>query len=211
MRVSVIGGSSVPAETAAVAEELGERLANRGHTVVCGGLGGVMAAVCRGAANAGGETIGVLPTGRCEDANPHVTTPIATGMGHARNALVVMNGDAAIAVDGSHGTLSRSGWRSHTGGRSPGSTRTTSRAWRRSRRRRGRSTTSRTLSEGNKRNHGRSTGGAGGVPRGSTPRRFTRCRGTCRTRSSRAASRRSRPRTRRGSTSACGTGGRRQS
>lgn len=64
MRVSVIGGSSVPAETAAVAEELGERLANRGHTVVCGGLGGVMAAVCRGAANAGGETIGVLPTGR---------------------------------------------------------------------------------------------------------------------------------------------------
>jgi len=109
MRVSVIGGSSVPAETAAVAEELGERLANRGHTVVCGGLGGVMAAVCRGAANAGGETIGVLPTGRCEDANPHVTTLIATGMGHARNALVVMNGDAAIAVDGSHGTLSEIG------------------------------------------------------------------------------------------------------
>jgi len=119
MRVSVIGGSSVPAETAAVAEELGERLANRGHTVVCGGLGGVMAAVCRGAANAGGETIGVLPTGRCEDANPHVTTPIATGMGHARNALVVMNGDAAIAVDGSHGTLSEigDGARTRAGGR----------------------------------------------------------------------------------------------
>jgi hypothetical protein len=109
MRVSVIGGSSVPPETAAVAEELGERLANRGHTVVCGGLGGVMAAVCRGAANAGGETIGVLPTSRYEDANPHVTAPIATGMGHARNGLVVMNGDAAIAVDGSYGTLSEIG------------------------------------------------------------------------------------------------------
>ncbi|WP_144920186.1 TIGR00725 family protein [Halorubrum salsamenti] len=109
MRVSVIGGSSVSLETAAVAEELGERLANRGHTVVCGGLGGVMAAVCRGAANAGGEAIGILPTDRRADANPHVTVPIATGMGHARNALVVMNGDAAIAVDGSHGTLSEIG------------------------------------------------------------------------------------------------------
>jgi uncharacterized protein (TIGR00725 family) len=109
MRVSVIGGSSVPPETAAVAEELGERLANRGHAVVCGGLGGVMEAVCRGAANAGGETIGILPTDRRADANPHVTVPVATGMGHARNALVVLNGDAAIAVDGSHGTLSEIG------------------------------------------------------------------------------------------------------
>jgi uncharacterized protein (TIGR00725 family) len=68
-----------------------------------------MAAVCRGAANAGGEAIGILPTDRRADANPHVTVPIATGMGHARNALVVMNGDAAIAVDGSHGTLSEIG------------------------------------------------------------------------------------------------------
>ncbi|EMA62943.1 TIGR00725 family protein [Halorubrum lipolyticum] len=109
MRVSVIGGSSVPPETAAVAEALGERLANRGHTVVCGGLGGVMEAVCRGAADAGGETIGILPTDRRADANPHVTVPIATGLGHARNALVVLNGDAAIAVDGSHGTLSEIG------------------------------------------------------------------------------------------------------
>ena len=109
MRVSTIGGSSVPPETAAVAEELGERLANRGHTVVCGGLGGVMEAVCRGAREAGGETIGILPTDRRADANPHVTVPIATGMGHARNALVVTNGDAAVAVDGSHGTLSEIG------------------------------------------------------------------------------------------------------
>ncbi|MFD1571632.1 TIGR00725 family protein [Halorubrum laminariae] len=109
MRVSVIGGSLIGAETAAVAEELGEELADRGHVVVCGGLGGVMEAVCRGARGVGGETIGILPTDRREDANPHVTTPIATGMGHARNALVVMNGDAVIAVDGGPGTLSEIG------------------------------------------------------------------------------------------------------
>jgi uncharacterized protein (TIGR00725 family) len=109
MRVSVIGGSSIDGETAVVAESLGERLAERGHVVVCGGLGGVMEAVCRGAQAADGETIGILPTGDRRDANPHVTTPIATGMGHARNALVVMNGDAAVAVDGGPGTLSEIG------------------------------------------------------------------------------------------------------
>ena len=109
MRVSVIGGSSIGPDTAAVAEELGSVLADRGHTVVCGGLGGVMEAVCRGASDGGGETIGILPTDRRGDANPYVTTPIATGLGHARNALVVMNGDAAVAVDGSHGTLSEIG------------------------------------------------------------------------------------------------------
>ncbi|WP_434522399.1 TIGR00725 family protein [Halorubrum sp. AS12] len=109
MRVSVIGGGSIGPETATVAEDLGERLAERGHVVVCGGLGGVMAAVCRGARAAGGETIGILPTDDREDANPHVTTPISTGMGHARNALVVMNGDAAVAVDGASGTLSEIG------------------------------------------------------------------------------------------------------
>ena len=109
MRVSVIGGSSIGSETARVADALGERLAERGHVVVCGGLGGVMEAVCRGARDAGGETIGILPTDRRADANPHVTTPIATGLGHARNALVVMNGDAAVAVDGANGTLSEIG------------------------------------------------------------------------------------------------------
>ena len=109
MRVSVIGGSSIDEETAGVAAALGERLAERGHVVVCGGLGGVMEAVCRGAREADGETIGVLPTDRRADANPHVTTPIATGMGHARNALVVLNGDAAVAVDGAAGTLSEIG------------------------------------------------------------------------------------------------------
>jgi uncharacterized protein (TIGR00725 family) len=111
MRVSVIGGSSVRPDTAAVAEELGAELADRDHTIVCGGLGGVMEAACRGAhaADAEAETIGILPTDRRSDANRYVTTPIATGLGHARNALVVVNGDAAIAVNGGPGTLSEVG------------------------------------------------------------------------------------------------------
>jgi predicted Rossmann-fold nucleotide-binding protein len=184
MRVSVIGGSSIDDETRAQAREVGRLLGERGHTVVCGGLGGVMEAVCRGArepeqsegssrassaersrsrdgdavsrddedgqqsssnhsadrasGRRGGETasngtappsrgpredgdggaasrepdaktIGILPTGRREDANEWVTTPIATDMGNARNPLVVLNGDAVIAIDGAAGTLSELG------------------------------------------------------------------------------------------------------
>lgn len=110
MRVSVIGGSSVSESTAERAETVGRLLAERGHAVVCGGLGGVMEAVCRGARDAGGETIGILPTDRPGDANDHVTTPIATGLGHARNVMVVMNGDAVVAIDGGAGTLSELGF-----------------------------------------------------------------------------------------------------
>ncbi len=106
MRVSVIGGGSIGDEEYETARRLGEVLAERGHTVVCGGLTGVMEAVCRGASEAGGETIGILPGEDRAAANEYVETPIATGMGNARNVLVVLNGDAAIAVDGSTGTLS---------------------------------------------------------------------------------------------------------
>jgi uncharacterized protein (TIGR00725 family) len=109
MRVSVIGGGRVSGEEAATAERLGRELADRGHEVVCGGLGGVMAAACRGASEAGGSTIGILPTERRADANDYVDTAVATGMGNARNVLVVMNGDAVIAVDGGTGTLSELG------------------------------------------------------------------------------------------------------
>jgi hypothetical protein len=112
MRVSVVGGSTVTDAEYETARDLGAELAERGHTVVCGGLGGVMEAVCRGASEAGGETIGVLPSDRVGDANPYVTTPIATGLGHARNALVVLNGDAVVAVDGGGGTLSELGYAS---------------------------------------------------------------------------------------------------
>ena len=106
MRVSVIGGSTVGTELSEQAREVGRRLAERDHTVVCGGLGGVMAATCRGASAAGGHTIGILPGEDPAAANQWVETAVATGIGNARNALVVMNGDAAIAIDGSTGTLS---------------------------------------------------------------------------------------------------------
>ncbi|MFD1633890.1 TIGR00725 family protein [Haloplanus ruber] len=110
MRVSVIGGSTVDERTAERTRTLGELLGERGHVVVCGGLGGVMEAVCAGATRAGGETVGILPTADPDDANAYVDTAIATGMGHARNAMVVMNGDAVVAVDGGPGTLSELGF-----------------------------------------------------------------------------------------------------
>lgn len=109
MRVSVIGGSTVTGEQYAHAREVGRLLGERGHGLVCGGLSGVMEAACKGASEAGGHSIGILPTERRELANDYVDTAIATGMGNARNVMVVMNGDAVIAVDGSSGTLSELG------------------------------------------------------------------------------------------------------
>lgn len=106
MRVSVIGGSTVDDETYEEARELGRLLAERGHTVVCGGYGGVMEAVCRGAKEENGTTVGVLSGDDPDEANEYVDVPVATNMGHARNALVVLNGEAVIAVDGAYGTLS---------------------------------------------------------------------------------------------------------
>ncbi|MFP4188565.1 MAG: TIGR00725 family protein [Halobacteriales archaeon] len=109
MRVTVIGGSTVDDETYAEARELGRLLAKRGHTVVCGGYGGVMEAVCRGAKAEGGRTVGVLSGDDPDEANEYVDVPVATNMGHARNALVVLNGEAVVAVDGASGTLSEIG------------------------------------------------------------------------------------------------------
>lgn len=107
--ISVIGASSCDDETAALAEAVGRELAKRGATVVCGGLSGVMTAVCRGAREAGGTTIGILPGEDPKEANPWVDIPIATGMGHARNAIVVKTGLAVLAIDGAFGTLSEIG------------------------------------------------------------------------------------------------------
>lgn len=106
MRVSVIGGGDVERAAYERAREVGRLLGERGHTVVCGGYGGVMEAVCRGAQGAGGATVGILKGTDPAEANDYVETPIATGIGNARNALVVLNGAAVIAVDGSTGTLS---------------------------------------------------------------------------------------------------------
>lgn len=109
MRVSVIGGSTVDEEVYETARTLGNRLAEGGHTVVCGGLTGVMEATARGVAERGGTTIGILPGTDRADANPFVDTVIATGLGNARNVLVALNGDAVVAVDGGPGTLSEIG------------------------------------------------------------------------------------------------------
>jgi uncharacterized protein (TIGR00725 family) len=104
--VAVCGpGVAGPWEEAA-AEEVGRRLAEAGAILVCGGLGGVMDAAARGAAAAGGTTIGILPgTGRIE-ASPHLSVSIPTGMGEARNALVARAADAVVAIAGEFGTLS---------------------------------------------------------------------------------------------------------
>ena len=110
MRVSVIGGGRISNTEAEIAAELGEELAMRGYTVVCGGMGGTMEAVCRGAKVADGDTIGILPTDRRAAANEYVDVSIATGLGHARNALVPLNGDAVVALSGGPGTLSEIGF-----------------------------------------------------------------------------------------------------
>jgi len=106
MVIAVIGDSSCPLEEAKVAEIVGELLAQRGATVICGGLGGVMEAVCRGAKSKGGLTIGVLPGENPSMANPWVSIPIATGIGYARNMAVVKSAQAVIAIGGNYGTLS---------------------------------------------------------------------------------------------------------
>ncbi len=104
--IGVIGGQHPAEEYLAMAEEVGSLIAKRGAALICGGLSGVMEATCRGAKEAGGLTIGVIPTIRKADANPYVDIVIATGMGTARNVIIVRSADAIIAIDGSYGTLS---------------------------------------------------------------------------------------------------------
>ena len=104
--ISVIGASKCSAKEARLAEEVGRELAKRGAVVICGGLTGVMEAVCRGAKSEGGLTVGILPGNNRNDANPYVDIPILTGMGYTRNPVVVRTGQAAIAVGGKYGTLS---------------------------------------------------------------------------------------------------------
>jgi uncharacterized protein (TIGR00725 family) len=104
--VAVCGPSVTTDDEAAWAEEVGRRLAEAGAVVVCGGLGGVMDAVARGASGGGGAVIGILPGDTRSGASPHLTVAIPTGMGEARNALIARAADAVIAVGGEWGTLS---------------------------------------------------------------------------------------------------------
>lgn len=105
-QIGVIGGATCSAEIYEIAREVGGEIARNGFSLVCGGLSGVMEAACRGAREAGGITIGILPTTNKRDANPYVDLVIPTGLGHARNVLVVHASDGLVAVDGETGTLS---------------------------------------------------------------------------------------------------------
>lgn len=105
MQIAVVGGGVCSPEVGEMAGRLGRLLAEKGHILICGGLGGVMEAVCRGAREAGGVTLGILP-GEKRDANPYVSIAVATGMGHARNVIIIKSSDAVIALPGEHGTLS---------------------------------------------------------------------------------------------------------
>jgi uncharacterized protein (TIGR00725 family) len=105
-QLGVIGGAECSAESYEIALEVGREIAKNRFALVCGGLGGVMEAACRGAKEAGGITIGILPTSDKRSANPYVDIVIPTGLGHARNVLVVHASDALVAVDGEAGTLS---------------------------------------------------------------------------------------------------------
>lgn len=106
MIIAVIGNSHCSLEEAKLAESIGELLAQRGVTIVCGGLGGVMEAVCKGAKSRGGLTVGILPGDNPNAANRWVDIPIVTGLGEARNVIVVKSAQAVIAIGGGYGTLS---------------------------------------------------------------------------------------------------------
>jgi uncharacterized protein (TIGR00725 family) len=104
--IAVIGGGNCSPEEEKVAEEIGRELAKRGVTLICGGLGGVMEAACKGARSEDGLTIGILPGSDGRQANPYVQIPIVTNIGYARNVIVAKSAQAVIAIDGEYGTLS---------------------------------------------------------------------------------------------------------
>ena len=107
--IAVIGGSECSPQEAERAEEVGRELARQDIILVCGGLGGIMEAACKGASSQGGVTIGILPGGNRQAANPYVQIPIVTNLGEARNVVVVKSAEAVIAIGGGYGTLSEIG------------------------------------------------------------------------------------------------------
>ncbi|MBE9487494.1 MAG: TIGR00725 family protein [Chloroflexi bacterium] len=104
--IGVIGAGHASAAGELAARRVGQLLAEQGAVLVCGGLGGVMEAAARGCAEAGGDVIGILPGTSTMTANPYVTLPIVTNMGHARNVIIAHTAEALIAIEGEYGTLS---------------------------------------------------------------------------------------------------------
>lgn len=113
--IGVIGSSRASESEVRTAFEVGALIARSGHALVCGGLGGVMEAACRGAKSEGGLTVGIIPSEDPDDANPHVDVVIPTGFGVGRNVLVVRSARVIIAVGGSTGTLSEIAFALNTG------------------------------------------------------------------------------------------------
>ena len=105
-QIGVIGAGQCSSRTSLLAEQVGREIARAGAVLVCGGLGGVMEAAARGARQEGGITVGILPGDSFEDANSFIQIPVVTGLGHARNVLVVRSAQVLIAVKGGYGTLS---------------------------------------------------------------------------------------------------------
>jgi uncharacterized protein (TIGR00725 family) len=105
VQVAVVGAGEYEENRCNLAREMGRKIAERGHVLITGGLGGVMESASEGAKEAGGVTVGILP-GEKETANSYVTVAIGTGMGHGRNAIIVRSADVVIALPGIYGTLS---------------------------------------------------------------------------------------------------------
>ena len=108
--IAVIGTRKPSPEEGQLAQEVGREFAKNGITLICGGLGGVMEEACRGAYAEGGLTIGVIPGDDRRSANPHVRIPIVTGIGYARNVIIIRSAQAVIAVGGGYGTLTEIGY-----------------------------------------------------------------------------------------------------
>jgi uncharacterized protein (TIGR00725 family) len=104
--IAIVGGSVSDDDTLTVAEEVGREVASHDAVLVCGGLGGVMEAACRGAKSAGGTTLGILPGDSRAYGNSHLDIAVTTGMGEMRNMIVVHSADVVIALAGEFGTLS---------------------------------------------------------------------------------------------------------
>ncbi|HPZ07163.1 MAG TPA: TIGR00725 family protein [Candidatus Eremiobacteraeota bacterium] len=115
MYIGVIGQSQCNEEIASIAEEVGELIARNGAVMICGGMGGVMEAASRGARSAGGVTIGILPGFSREEANSYISISIPTGLGPARNLIIVRASDVLIAISGGYGTLTEIAFALHFG------------------------------------------------------------------------------------------------
>lgn len=111
--IAVIGGSKCSKKVEQISHKIGKIVAKVGAILICGGLGGVMEAACKGTKSAGGLTLGILPGENKESANPFVDIALPTGLGYARNVLVVKSADIVIAINGKYGTLSELAYALH--------------------------------------------------------------------------------------------------